>query len=129
MFNYRQQSKNPVVKRDTGSTTCNNNHASKNSNAVKNGQSKKFKDLTNTNVLGDVSDTFSKFVKQNLDQQGIDFDSLEEEERQLIFDAIKKTLMENEIVESLQAGSNKPAKSNTNKNIPKKVRRHSNKKE
>ena len=67
-------------------------------------------------MLGDVSDTFSKFVKQNLDQQGIEFDSLEEEEQKLIFEAIKKTLMENEIVESIQA---------KNKNIPKKIRRNS----
>ena len=110
-----------MVKRDTGSTTCNNNYASKQSKVPKKGQPGKFKQVTKSNVLGDMSESFSQFVKQNLDEQGIEFDSLQEEERQLIFEAIRKTLVENEIVESLQTGGNKSSNINTNKNIKKNI--------
>ena len=109
-----------MVKRDTGSTTCNTNYASKQSKVHKKGQpAKSFKQVTKTNVLGDMSESFSQFVKQHLDQQGIEFDSLQDEEKKLIFDAIQKTLVENEIVESFQTGANKSSNINTNKNITK----------
>ena len=77
--------------------------------------------MTKSNVLGDMSEAFADFVQQNLNQQG--FRDLSEEEQGVILQAIKATMAEAKVLETMQAQkqSTKPEV----KNGSKKKRRHS----
>ena len=69
--------------------------------------------------LTDMSQEFASFVRNNLDKQGLD---LSEEEQMLIFEAIQKTLQQDNIVQTLQKSS---SKSHKDKGDQKKSRKHS----
>ena len=69
--------------------------------------------------LTDMSQEFASFVSNNLDKQGLD---LSEEEQRLIFEAIQKTLQQDNIVQTLQKSS---SKSHKDKGDQKKTRKSS----
>ena len=69
--------------------------------------------------LTDMSQEFASFVSNNLDKQGLD---LSEEEQRLIFEAIQKTLQQDNIVQTLQKSS---SKSHKDKGDQKKTRKPS----
>ena len=70
--------------------------------------------------LTDMSQEFASFVRNNLDKQGLD---LSEEEQRLIFEAIQKTLQQDNIVQTLQKSSSKSHKDKGGDH--KKSRKHS----